>query len=146
MYPSDNIDCCGIQELVDIQEEDSPEEAMLSFCNQVITKNRYTGKIVANMGNIYIFSGVERVTSNKIKTYKNGDGEPEHDIWSNDDYPVKIKYASELARYITRNKLGVLRASPPRSNVLKHPFHILRCWIWCPDEKAVISWFERNNR
>jgi hypothetical protein len=140
---NDNLHCCGLQEIDDLQSHDSPKEAMEDFCSATLSKNMYTGRITNNMGNIYIFSGVERVSNAKIKTYKNGQAEPETLGWVD---PVKIKYASEFAAFIRRNKLGVVKESPARSNRLNHPNHMLKCYIFCPDGKAISKWFLQNNR
>lgn len=145
MYLNEDMACCGLQEIDGLTEHDSPKEAMLAFVGRVITKNRYTRKTETNISNIYIFSGVESVTDPKITTYVNGEDEPNCD-YDDARYAVKLKYASEFAKFIRRNKLGVLKASPPRANILNHPHHIVKCWIWCPDVKALKAWYNKHYR
>jgi hypothetical protein len=146
LYLSNEMHCCGLTEIVDLLEHDSPKEAMLGFMNQVVIKNRYTKLTRINIGGFYIFSGVEKVLNPNIVTYENGIAEPDYDYIDDDRCPVKIKYASEFAKFIVRNKLGVLRASPLRPNTLNHPDHIVKCWIWAPDIKALKIWYNANYR
>lgn len=148
MYLNEDASCCAITEIAEMQEHDSPKEAMLSFCNKVIVNNRYTGKLKSNLGGFYIFAGVERVTNPKIKTFRNGEEQGDEYYFSGDEimYPVKIRYASEFAAFIRQYKLGDLKASPARPNTLNHPEHIVRCWIWSPNEKTLLQWYQRNNR
>lgn len=146
MYINEDMHCCGLQELGDLQEYDSPQKAMLAFLGQVFTKNRYTKTFDAtNIGNIYIFSGVERVTNNgkPIPTYRNGEKEPDYDPIS-DRYPVKIKYASEFASFIKKNDFGLLRSCPAKSNRLNHPNHMVKCWIWCPNIPKLKAWYTKH--
>lgn len=72
----------------------------------------------------YIFSGVEKTTDN--------------------DNTCFTGYASRLARYIRRHRLGKVWKSGIESNHSWHPNHLDQVFIWSPDHDNLGKWWEKH--
>lgn len=143
------LSCCAMADVDGIQECASPKEALLAICERAILKDRYskTGGFRNYIQSILLFSGVEEAEDESI--YRNGEDKPYDD--DDDDFYergecVKIGYASELAAYITEQKLGAVVAGPQAYNEINHPTHLVQAFLWAPDRKALTDWYTTNYR
>lgn len=146
MRPLD-MACCAMSDTAGLEEHSSPKEALLSLCERVILKDRYSksGSFRNYIQSIIIFSGVESFDG---PTYRNGEDGPEdnYDDDYEDEETVKVEYASELAAYLREHKLGEVVAGPKAYNFLNHPSHEVQAFMWAPDRDALTAWFTTNYR
>jgi len=109
-----NTQCCAVQEISDLSYHKTAKEAMKTFCDEVGYFHQQRPAA------FYIFTAVVRQPRSK---------------------PT---YGQRFAELIRRNKLGELRESVARPNRLNHPNHLVKVWIWAPNERNLWKWDRRN--
>jgi hypothetical protein len=121
-YLTGGMECCALDELTDLtdysQDPPTPEYSMFTLCRA--RSNVY------KKGKLYPFPGTIIFTG--VIAYK-GTG-------------VKPTYGQRFARFITRNKLGTVVGGKPAYNRINHPSHLVRTWVWNPDQRALEEWFK----
>lgn len=125
--------CCGINEIDKLGEHNTPEGAMLSFCeSQLETNNKFVNP-----------SGVKEAagTKNAICT---------HYFFTGAVYPKdltasgrvrKDHYGVAFAKFITDNDMGTVIETPCAVNEAWHPDHSVMAWMWTPNFNAVRAWY-----
>lgn len=56
----------------------------------------------------------------------------------------KVTYASNIAEFIKKNKLGLLAESRPLRNSLYPEGHLIKVYIWHPNTEAINKWVEAD--
>lgn len=103
-----------------------PEDAMKTFCKSqlVLDNSRYGGGTTFNI--LYTFytfiAGPEVPGSYHSKTW--------------------VKYGTEFATFLKREKLGLVVTLPKKLNTKHHPDTTCQVWLWSPDQKAVEKWWK----
>lgn len=138
MYTDFMGSCCAVAEIYDLNGHlGDSKAAMLDLCEHQSNKPFSTEK---EFSSLYIFSGVERFLKKPEKPRR---GAPP---WEVQDWEVmcRQKYASKFAKFIRENKLGRLVSLPAAPNTLNHPKHMVKVWLWAPDKKALLKWYQAN--
>lgn len=116
--------CCGFQELSGLSMYlSNPKQAMLDFCESVLTRPVKYGSYTARpdaLYSFYLFSAA--VTTGSID--RSG------------------CYGAQFAKFIEDNNLGTITASPVKVNAGWHPNHSNQIWLWGPDVKALRAWYD----
>lgn len=126
MHLEDDPGCCAINHIIDLADHQTAIGAMREFCATVSIPTYEAGKIIRG-GSIrltafYIFTGVQKKPCDK----------------------VKFGYGGRFASFIRKHKLGIVSQSVLRSNVLHHPDHIDRVWVWAPHKENLLKWWKEN--
>jgi hypothetical protein len=117
--------CCAVTDIHNLRHYENPHEAMLKFCRMVGwgRENPYchTPRILSGF---YMFTGVVQY----------------------EDYTKKIDptYGPDFAQFIRDHNLGPLTETEPFSNRRIHPTHILKVWVWHPDQEKMEAWWAEN--
>lgn len=130
----DSTDCCAVQIISELNNYDAdPLGAMKAFCKQQYKLRYAGGKKVTEFtmtSAFYIFTAVVRVLS---CNHDDDDGCECQDTPRN--------YGREFAAFIRANDLGPVVQSPTRSNRCNEPNHMVKVWIWCPDQTKLEAWW-----
>lgn len=129
MYASDTMNCCAVEELVNLNVyEGKPEEAMRNFCkNHAPSARFHNPKGFTGVAAFYVFSGVVE--------YRN----PKE--WGDISKVDQVHYGPDMAAYIKKHRLGVIRESPGRLNRVNHPNHLVKVWVWAPSVEGLRRWW-----
>lgn len=55
-----------------------------------------------------------------------------------------VKYGTEFAAYIRKNKLGKIATCPAKLNLKHHPKTTCQTWLWSPDQEAMEAWWTKQ--
>lgn len=135
--------CCGTQEITSLNTHESPEKAMLRFCELTLKK----GGSALRYG--YSNSAKPLLYSHYTFTAAVYDKECSAFASYERSYPKKIDpefgqympYGAQFAKFIQENKLGEVVTTSPKINKLYHPDHKVQIWIWTPDQDAIEAWY-----
>lgn len=111
--------CCALDEIFGLSDHKSAEDAMSNFCSIIV---RMDNKVYTT--GLYLFTGV----------IKHTDGS---------EAMTNFTYGPNFAAFIRDNKLGKVRGSWSAPNIINHPTHVVRAWIWCPDRDALTKWYKK---
>ena len=143
--------CCGVAEITELREHPTPEEAMKVFVEQ---HKKWDDDTIGDIPLQVIFNGVEKFTTLDKPPSRD---EP-HFRWNNGVFDKKYwesslneheknqrcGYASRFAAFIKKNRLGTIISPRGRPNV-NHKNHIIKVYIWHPDEKRLKAWYKARN-
>ncbi len=125
--------CCAWQEISNLSQHPTPEDAMKSFCelNFGAAESRVKYHTMQSLQNhlysFYLFStAVNTPGTEKESSYLPKFG---------------TDYGSKFAKFIQENKLGTVVESPMMVNAAFHADHSNVVWIWAPDEAAIQKWW-----
>lgn len=94
----------------------SGKDIMVEFCRKHIEqKGQYHSWAGAGLYSHYVFSG-----------------------------PVASGYAQKFAKFLKDEKLGKLLESEAVANNKYHRDRLGNVYVWIPDEKAVLAWWDKN--
>ncbi len=131
---------CAVQEIVGLSYHNTAEDAMIRFCKQTLGTN---GDCKPDQGySKYNYGDRDTVSSNK-GSYAEGLGE-NYIFHGPVLYGSKGDYCAKFAAYITENKLGDVVGGQAVINHRYHSSHKCRVYIWNPDRKAVIAFWEKH--
>lgn len=103
-----------------------PEDAMKVFCKAqlILDNSRYGGGVSFNtLYTFYTFiAGPEKEGHYHSKTW--------------------VKYGTEFAAFLKKEKLGHVVTLPKKLNAKHHPDTTCQVWLWGPDQKAVEKWWK----
>lgn len=119
--------CCGVQEIYGLSHHGTPEEAMIAMCKAIWGERTAPtdGEYARKPYGLYTFTGV----------IEHSDGT---------EVVPNPHYGPRFATFIRKNNLGKVRASTPAPNRVNHPTHIVRLWVWAPDEKHLKGWWMKK--
>jgi hypothetical protein len=114
---------CAIQEIVGLSDYTKPEEAMQKFFHlfYVTGKNKYAWQ---TLGGHYVFVGVEKITD--------------------DEDDASVGYAEPFYQLIRTEGLGEVKKGPLAVSRPYHLNHLVRCYLWSPDEAALQAWGKKH--
>lgn len=153
----ENTRCCAVDEIADLSSHASAEEAMYAFCGELVDRGgdgytaedrwydnhpgryvdgRYVpgaeppanlreSKAICKPSGFYTFTGVVKHTRGGQPT-QNG------------------QYAPNFAKYIIKHKLGSVVESRPAANRCNHPDHIVKVYVWHPNERNLRKWWRNK--
>jgi hypothetical protein len=121
-----NTSCCAIQEIAELRQHETAQEAMFAFCRQnIVQKPKFQNPkvdpapIEARGGEIFCF----------------------YLFTANVDAG---QYGQNFAKFIEDNKLGTVVTTEPRSNRAYHGEQRCQAWIWTVDQAAIKAWWAEN--
>lgn len=120
----DGLGCCAFNEIKDLSDEESAEDAMNTFC-QVVNEQFYDKgefKYVLNPGAFYLFTAVVKYGTT----------------------PASHRYGDDFAAYIKEHKLGVVKETMTRLNRANEPTHLVKGWVWAPSVKGLQTWWDKR--
>ena len=124
--------CCALQDIAGLKEHPTPEEAMQAFCENTIVRSDYdwnTGRYTkrgisrAKLHGHYIFTGVVGYKGNR----EGG----------------SVTYGPKFAAFIRKHQLGAVVAGKAEINRTNHPTHIVKVWVWTPNQVKVKAWYRK---
>lgn len=121
--------CCGIQEITQLSNHETAEEAMENFCRSVFGNSRkvsYRGLPAkkSTMFSFYMF------TAAVYGTFR-----------QKEDKYYRRPYGAEFAAFIKTHKLGSVSTQRARTNYAFHPDHKVQAWLWRPNVKNLEAWW-----
>jgi hypothetical protein len=130
--------CCGIQEITQLSNYSSAEEAMLAFCKELFKVDENSpscrfGRSVGVKGTIYThYLFTAAVYGKKTR----------------DSYEADMRcyqpYGAEFAQYIKDFNLGTVVGSEAEINHAFHPDHSVQAWIWTANSTNLQAWYKQN--
>lgn len=118
------LGCCAFNEILDLGEHSTPEEAMSQFVSDVETDEctETYGEYVTKLdpGAFYLFTAVVK----------------------EDGVVSSHRYGHAFAAYIRTNKLGVVKETQTRYNRKNEPTHLIHGWIWAPSKRNLTKWWK----
>lgn len=124
---------CAVTAIQNLGMHKDAISAMSAFCK--LELGTIDGVFVKSYGTLaafYIFSAGPEVP----KDHPNGSHHSKE--WT--------RYGTEFAQFITDNNLGVVVTVGPKFNKKHHPKTTAQCWLWNPDQDAVVAWWEMNKK
>lgn len=112
MLAIEDTSCCGVKELSDINEHETPSELLETFCKDWFD----TDKDDPGQGCLVTFT----------------------DIVSD-----KGTMGPELARFITRKRLGIIKKSATRTN--PNSGNSIALWVWAVNKSALKKFWREHN-
>ena len=138
--------CCGVTEILELREHPTPEEAMKVFVDCYV---RWDGTFT-DLPHQVVFNGVEKFTapdkppSRDDRCY-HWNGTFNENEWqralAEHAKNQKCGYASRFAAFIKKNRLGTIISPHGQPNV-NHKNHIIKVYVWHPDEKRLKAWYK----
>lgn len=130
-----NSQSCAVSEIHNLAAyEGNPKAAVESFCQQqVVTHGLDFKGFTAQPKTLFAFYMFNAPVYPKTpSTSRSKPLAP----------PYKDNYGEQFARYILENKLGSLTETPVAWNVVFHPDHGNKVWLWQPDRDALVAWYK----
>lgn len=119
---------CAVAAIGDLSYCDGPEDALRRICKNALGKRRPA-----------YFAGICD-EYNKLTSFYVFSAGPEDSRYGNDWQ----NYGTSFAAYIKRHKLGKISTPGRFQNARYHAGHTCQAWIWAPDQKAVVAWWEKD--
>lgn len=114
MATLDETPCCGVQ-FIDMID-DSPESVLVDVCEKKYNENNDWDEYAEPLLQAFLIF-TDNVSDNN--------------------------FGEELADYITKHKLGGVKASRQRRN--PNTDNMIRVWIWSPNERNLKAWYRKHN-
>lgn len=119
---------CGLSHITGIVSyAGKPKEVLVDFCKKIQIPDRdgfglaVRGQKLPILQGLYTFSG----------KFTDKHGSP-------------VNYGTGLAAYIRAHKLGRVRASMTAVNTQYSDGHLIRVWIWAPDQAAMNKFYKEH--
>ena len=117
------MDCCGVRELNNLSGGNSPKEVVQQLCN----------------GGEYLYDQSILRENPRARQER---GRYAFIIFSQAGPPRTTHYGTDLAKFITKNRLGTVTESPYKIN--PNTGNKLRVWIWALDPVGITKWWKKN--
>lgn len=135
-----SLTCCALWEVSNISQHRTPREALLSICKGLW--NPYA-KELQKFKTFCMFSGVVEIKGYEAMDKPNKDMEMSYAYLGNIKYG-NVNYGPKFAAYIIKNELGEVGCVGEGYNEPGHPKHLVKLWVWRPNNKAIRAWWDKN--
>lgn len=122
---------CAVSAIGNLGDLPNALAAMESFCLEQLGRiDSKFSKNYAKLTSYYLFSaGPEVALGEKGSSHHSKD-------W--------VKYGTEFAAFITDNELGTVATLGQKLNAKHHPTTTAQVWLWSPDQKAMVAWWDKR--
>ena len=134
--------CCGVGEIQYVGSMGGPKEALKTILGDFVEHNYGGG------GSYYSYAKGCYVDEPEKESFEwlPMDGHLVFTEVAKVTRPqqIQVGYGKKLAALIKKEKLGSVIVSKPRKNAINHPDHILKVYVWTPNERACKAWAKKN--
>lgn len=121
--------CCALKEIHELNDyEGQPELALKRVCDAMVEDELDNGEDISAL------PVPGHVLFTAVVGYAKGD----------EDYPKKPTYGPEFESYLKKHRLGTVVRSAIQANLINHPTHKVRCYIWTPHRARLRAWWKEN--
>ena len=122
---------CAVGSIANVGGCKNPVDVLKQVCSAELGKLSQFRKEYPKLTCFYVFCAGPEVPK-------------EHPNGSHHSKAHWLTYGTDLARYITENKLGEIVTLGPKFNAKHHPNTTAQVWVWSPNQKAVEKWWEKH--